>query len=315
MYFPSEYGSFGILCRTGKHYVPEPIPVPSDEALSTAVDPHGFVKKRYKKADAKRDDSIVDYRKGYFAMAADMMSTLSESSLDAIKQHARYQEFLETSDPLILWEMIVETHEGSEIGSQDQDFVTATANYYQLRQKATESTTLYKEKVDAALKGLKRVKAGVPSDRQQAAQYIAALDKGRYLDLQIALDNDEAKGIRSRPIDLAAAHHLAMMTKMVVKSQESGGGANSVPLAAVFAADVVTSVSAASGAGGSSGGGGAGKKKKQHEKKKKEAAKAGSDDEEDDAEGESPQASRGCWDCGGDHQARNCPNKSKAGGS
>ena len=130
----AKYGRLGTCIRNGVHWDPPAVTRPSNEDLSPESDPFGLTKSAYLKSLDRRDDMLAEMSKQYVKFSADIESMLSTGSKAALKTRAeKYREFEVNRDPLIYFQLIVETHQGSMVGSEAIDQATAVKVYYGLR--------------------------------------------------------------------------------------------------------------------------------------------------------------------------------------
>jgi len=104
--------------------------------------------------------------------------------------------------------------------------------YYSVRQVSAETLARFKHRFDSVLKQFRSVAAAeVPSDEDQAMDYIKWLDPARYRHLQMDLDNNAAMNIASYPTDLQKAYTVVSQYRL---SETDVSGA--VPQQSAFAA-------------------------------------------------------------------------------
>ncbi len=257
----------------------------------------------------ERNKQIAEIHSKWINFSADLWSFLSENSQAAVKVHAeKYAQWERSRDPLILWELILATHQGSMVGSEALDSVKATRNYYSISQEPDEHTSAFKERVDAALEDLDKAGVPRPVDKLQASLYIDALDDSRYAELKSSLTNDEARNRDKekvvRPQSLAEAHRLAMMTVRVV-ARPVAAGRNQAAAAAetVFAAEAIVTHKPKEGGG-----------KKRKEKKGKKGGSGGDNKNSNGGGEEKNPPADGCLECGGAHWAKNYKAARRAAG-
>ena len=109
-------------------------------------------------------------------------------------------------------------------GCAEADAYKAEEKYNNLRQRPDESLAMFKQRTDEALAAMRAVGAQTPTAARQAVAFIRRLDKYRYAELQVELENDARRGVKAYPATLADAFKVAG-NYQVVKRVPSGSGA------------------------------------------------------------------------------------------
>ena len=87
--------------------------------------------------------------------------------------------------------------------------------HYSVRQVSAETLARFKHRFDSVLKQFRSVAAAeVPSDEDQAIDFIKWLDPARYRHLQMDLDNNAAMNIASYPTDLQNAYTVVSQYRL-----------------------------------------------------------------------------------------------------
>lgn len=305
----AQFGAAGLCLETGEHFQAERPPVPAADAFTAAKDPHGAEKAVYikKLQNAATEEAAVKAQ--WIKVSSTLLSYLSDSSMEAIRSYkpttfARqkidsdsdeessdgedeaaeaegptteltYANFKLTHDPLMLWRLIEVTHAGSTTGSAVADAVHAYLLHAKLQQGKSETTDSFKERTDNALVTMTAAGLPLPAPILQAALYVNALDVDRYATLQSELANDEAKGLRTRPKNLAEAHNMAMKRMNVVTRHANFEGGTSQQ--AVFVHNAASPTDPGNGRRGRNGN----NKKKEEEESQPDSEEAPVDDSKD----------------------------------
>lgn len=253
-YAENKFGPIGTLVRTNRHWAPPPVPAVRPEDFDTTNDPIGDKKLLHLEEVKAHAKQTRELRAQWVSLSAELWRFCSPGSQAAITAHADYPAFSASRDPLALWNIIRATHVGSLTGSAAIDGVNALMRYHHLRQSATESTDAFKQRVDAALVALDAAGQRMPNDETQAGLYINALDNARYATLKVDLNNEEVRGLNTRPKTLLEAHAMALRTT-VVGTKASGGSTEDNATVFVASASVPRAgKSGKSGKGGGKGG-------------------------------------------------------------
>jgi len=270
----SKYGDLGGIVTTGEHQEIEEPDMPDASELTSAKDPHGIKKSLYLEDYKEYKRDVREYKKNYRAFSTEMFELLSLASQSIIKAQPEYDDFKESRDPLELWQMIVNTHEGSLTGTQAVDMALSSDAYHALTQGPRESCDMYLERIEQALDAMEKAGLDRPPDQLVASKYIKGLDDARFGVLKLTLVADDARGLTTRPTTLSKAHGMATVMLYAQPRVVSAGGAGARENS-VFAAGTESQESG-------------GKNKKG--KSKANTSKKGS----------------GCFYCGGDHYVVDC---------
>jgi len=102
---------------------------------------------------------------------------LSTESLDAVKQHMmeKWAKCEADQDPLTLWQAIKHTHTAYSSGMSEIDEAKVRLNYSALKQYKNESLTTFKERLEIYLRSMESMSLTVPTDKQQAADFLCKL--------------------------------------------------------------------------------------------------------------------------------------------
>ena len=256
------------------------------------ADPVGVLKHITFERFKIREQEEADMRKKKPQLFATIWGQLSRESEEKIRQLTHYEDSIrKTRDPLELWKAIRETHVIATSGVAEADAYKAEERYNNLRQRPDESLAMFKQRTDEALAAMRAVGAPIPTSARQAVAFIKRLDKYRYAELQVELENDARRNVKPYPATLADAFKVAG-DYQVVKRVPGGSGAQT----SVF----LTSASNYRRAGQSDA------KKKNNFKKQRDYDK-GEDHKRDDQR-ENRRGDGGCRLCGKtDHFVSRCP--------
>ena len=248
-HFESKYGQLATFIKTGVMYTPPAVEMPSAADQNETNDPFGMKKRALFKRVEKREDLIASMQEKWTSFSSDLWAVCSAPSQAAVKAYVpasvetdseveplTYVVFERTNNPFELFQLIEATHIGSLIGSAVPDAVNALKRLVYLHQKPEQSTDAYKEQLDNAIISANCTNLPKFSQALLAGLYIAGLDDRRYAQLKSDLNNDEAKGLSTRPDTLLGAHNLAIKRTNVFA--KAGVGAD-LP-ASVFIANAAT---------------------------------------------------------------------------
>jgi len=205
---------------------------------------------------------------------------MSEESTDKVKEHLA--EEWETSeaqqDPVELWKAIKLTHTAYSTGNPFTDKQQLRQAYSDMKMHAGETLLNLKLRFTTALRAMEAVGINIPSDEDQASDYIAKLDS-RWASLKTQLANDFLRGVSSQPKTLMDAYLLAASWKVVLTTPSG-------QTSTVFATTLKTHVDT----------------KGKNNKTQDQGGKKNTDQEKKAPKG-------GCHLCGGPHFVKVCPEK------
>jgi len=314
-HFESKYGQLATFIKTGVMYTPPAVEMPSATDLDATNDPFGMKKRALFKRVEKREDLIASMQEKWTSFSSDLWAVCSAPSQAAIKAYVpssmeadseaeplTYVVFERTNNPFELFQLIEATHIGSLIGSAVPDAVNALKRLVYLHQKPEQSTDAYKEQLDNAIISANCTDLPKFSQALLAGLYIAGLDDRRYAQLKSDLNNDEAKGLATRPDTLLGAHNLAIKRTNVFAKTGAGSGAD-LP-ASVFIANAATGGRFRGGRGQGRGQGrGAGRG----------SGKSGANDQKPDTPADGAKKEDICVLCKKPgHWVRECPHRDEA---
>jgi hypothetical protein len=188
------------------------------DPLSAANDPYGAEKARYIERVRLREKQIQEYQSNYTAIFYDLWSNMSHESRAKVLEVQGFS--LEERDPLDLWKAIILTYRGT--GSEPIfDRLKAREAYNKLFQQNNESVAHFKERFENALDQLRAIGADLPSEADQAMDFINKLDNYRFARFKVELENDITAQRRPHgPENLTEAYRQVSKYKEVLYKQE-----------------------------------------------------------------------------------------------
>lgn len=208
-----NFGNLGHFLRTNEYYVPPAIVQGEAYGEEDIEDPviHATLMEEVK----SRAKEIHDMKANRTRLHAVMMGQLSEESEAKIREHPDYHLCETQNDPLALWRVITSTHVVAATGNAPLDRATAREQYNALRQAPTEHIVHYKERRNASLRAMTATGCALPSEEDQAVDFISGLDDGRYATLKADLYNNAQLGVGAYPATLNDAYRAAINFRVV----------------------------------------------------------------------------------------------------
>jgi hypothetical protein len=173
----------------------------------------------------ERRKEIKTLTRDCVALFGVLWGQLSDSSIQAVTQHPDFTASnvaQNRDDPLILWRIITATHVTTGTGQDDYDKLNAKKGYAMMKQGANESLVSFKDRYDNAINGLALRQITLPSDREQALEFIDKLDPIRYSGLQVHTKNMAIDNLM--PESLTEAYRKAMTFVVAVPRYTKQGG-------------------------------------------------------------------------------------------
>jgi hypothetical protein len=208
------YGEIALVIETGEFPVMQVPRRPSAEECKG--DDRDFVLLEYREVVKQWVIRSNDMDTKKFQVYGVLIGQLSKESKARLKQVATWEQIDKSKCPRALIRAIRESHLTTETGFLLKDKYTVRTEYYKCEQKPGDSTVAFKQEFDHKLKQFKAVAnpEEIPNDADQAIDFIKRLDKARYGQLQVDLDNNAALGIGAYPADLQKAYTVVSQYKM-----------------------------------------------------------------------------------------------------
>ena len=283
LYAEREYPLLASFFRTEQYFVPPPIQEGVQyelEELEPDQDPFGLRRSEIVNEISNRLKHIDKANSQKPSLFSVIWGQLSPASEQMVMQHQTWPQIAWRDNPLLLWLAIRDTHVVQAIGQGQIDRMTAREQYGRLRQGALESLVNFKERTDEAIRALEAYAVEVLPQADLATDFINRLDKARYAQFQVDLQNNAMLGNIPYPDNLTDAFNKASRFKVVVPTQKANGN-NDVITQSVFITDAESN------------------------KSNRQAYKPKSDKKARPTE---EKKSGGCYLCNGtDHWAKHCP--------
>jgi len=199
-----------------EYWEPPEIDYPDAFLLSKTADPHGFLKEDVKEQIKARRHTIEKMKSNRAQLFATIWGQLSAESEEKVRQVNNWDEIDQQKDPLLLLKAIKDIHLAAESGFNTKDRQKTRLLYSNLQQNNQETLLSFKEQFDHAIDAMEAVGQNVPSNEDQAIDFLTKLDNSRYAALKVQLENNQIMGLGKYPATLADAYKLASTYKFVV---------------------------------------------------------------------------------------------------
>lgn len=125
-----------------------------------------------------------------------LRSKLSIESMQKIKEHFgdQWVQSEMRHDPLELWRAIKKTHTAYNVGINPLDIQVARDKYNKIRMYPNEGPIELNERLEIALNAIKALNGPLPTDLEQAADFIAKLDENRFAFFKCEVNNKCIEG-------------------------------------------------------------------------------------------------------------------------
>ena len=178
-YAGREFGDLARMLKLMQYWVPPDVIVDMDQ-LDPQNDPLGIKKDLYVKLLKDRVDRISRMERDKSRLYATIFGNLSPESRQRVEEAVDWVNIETSRDPLELWLRVCTVHMGGELRNPVLSRQNARAKYHSLRQGATETIVAFRRRFENSLELLDFAGADMPSNEDQAADFIAGLDSSRY---------------------------------------------------------------------------------------------------------------------------------------
>lgn len=214
-YLRSELGEVATLLITNEEFIPQDIDLP-EVPWNDESDPHGIERRKLLKKVELREVKLAELDEAKVKLFAMLWRNLSEDSRDRVSRATvpnpavaddedatevinDWEDVLTASDPVRLWQRILQTHRGTDTGVSALDRREAQLAYERVRQGISETLLSYKERFDNALQTVQEYEDAAEETSQQAIRFIENLDSARYTGFRVRIKNNAKDGIKPLP--------------------------------------------------------------------------------------------------------------------
>jgi len=192
----------------------------SEDPFADVNDPHHLLRDEYKEEVKNRVKMIRDMKKNYLSLYYILWSNMSVESHARVRQLVGFDET--NRDVFELWQAILKTHQNTGYDDVFNKF-HARNQYRRTYQHKDEDLDNFKIRYNNALERLKAANQALPSDEEQAIDFIEMLDNKIFAKFKIDLHNQVTSKIGSYPSNLAEAYQRAGQWKEVSYVKRDGG--------------------------------------------------------------------------------------------
>ena len=207
-YLISKYSDCGTFIETGERwFVPEvePPDQPYDKNNRNIVSLWNVYEHQLK----HRSDLMLRREETDTSMWGVIWGQLSRSSIEKLKQHARWDVVEMGMDPFVLWNLIRETHLLSQTGIEFLDHSNALNAYNRVHKGQHESLGDYKKRFELAVEALEAIEhPNITAEGARVSHFIESLN-GNYNEWKRDLMNGIRQGRVEPPANVTAAYRLA----------------------------------------------------------------------------------------------------------
>ena len=192
----------------------------SDDPFADINDPHHVARDEYKEEVKNRVKTIREMKKNYLSLYYILWSNMSVESHARVRQLAGFDET--NRDVFELWRAILKTHQNTGYDDIFNKF-HARNQYRRTFQHKDEDLDNFKIRYNNALERLKAADQAIPSDEEQAIDFIEMLDNRTFAKFKIELHNQVSSKIGQYPASLAEAYQRAGQWREVSYVRRDGG--------------------------------------------------------------------------------------------
>ena len=183
-------------------------------------DPYHFARDEYRELQRERVRTVSRLKSDYLALYYELWGLMSLESKSKVLEAENFNE--EDVNVYQLWQAIILTH---RCGGYDQiqNQHHARQNYSRIHQYPKESLAAFKERFMEAIHQLESVSEHIPSDENQAIDFIYKLDHITFAKFKTELDNMVNSGVGSYPATVNEAYRRASRHKEVIYNNKDNG--------------------------------------------------------------------------------------------
>ena len=214
-YLLKNFGFLGRFVEDERYYnppVPTMDPIPHDtEDAEVKILRTLFVETR-----KHHNKQILDMEADKPKVYAFIWSNLSQESKEKVQEDPNYPIYQASQDPLSLWLRIARTHIVGDVRISPIALHLAKETFSNLRQGQTESLVQFKKRFDEAITTIEAIDPlEVPSQLERATKLLMSLDKHRYGDLRVTLENNTSRGLETFPQTVNQMFEIASNFKVL----------------------------------------------------------------------------------------------------
>ena len=143
LYAMKEYKDLGRMIELEEYYVPPEVVIPPPEELTPEADPGGFKAHDVRAQIAERRKAIASMESNRTALYSVILGQLSTESKARLRLSEHWPAIEANKDPLLLWLLVIETHNAGVEGLERRDYKNVRDAYASLRQGTAESLSDY----------------------------------------------------------------------------------------------------------------------------------------------------------------------------
>ena len=200
-YIRIEYDDIADVFTSGKLPTYPEIVIPPEANIGIN---RWAVRKQVEKQINIREEKIERLERNKRSAFAAIMRQLSSESLAKIKIIAGYDKMIADHNVEVLIERIIATHMAAMNIDEEETKFDVRKKYNELRQgKFYETVDSYRERFENAIDALRAVGENIPTQPQQAYDFLAGLDNNRYYQLKLDYKNRVDKTMSISTLDEA----------------------------------------------------------------------------------------------------------------
>jgi hypothetical protein len=219
-YVEKLYPYNGRIFREGSRYQFDKVIEP-EAPLSRQNDPHWIKQRMLQKKVDLLVEKIREEEDNRIKVSAIIWNQLTPEFQRKVEKALDFDDVRGKRDDHRLMKIVRELCLGTAESHQNLVVkkMKATRPHQLLRQKDTESVLDFKERVMAALIKMSALDIELPTDAEQAINFVDALDSKRYGDCQIEISNAQLTGVNIYPRPLIDAATQAANRRVLIKGQ------------------------------------------------------------------------------------------------
>lgn len=218
-YLLATFGEAGLFWKSGQHLVIPPVSI-EDLSISQPGITERMLLRAFETRLIARDARIESIRREQLKIFGVILQTITPEGLDVVMRRPEWPPLEVSRDPLLLRRLIVATHSVmSDTNTPEIAKQEARDDYYGYRQGQFSSLLKYVQGYKQRVKNMEYCGCTyIPSNTEQAMDFIRGLDDDRYGALKTQLTNEESMRVARGGV-LVSAYPNTLETAVSMVSQ------------------------------------------------------------------------------------------------
>jgi len=218
-----EFGSLSRIFETDAYQDPPTPDDPYDDPNWNTLNfrQQQFANKEYEIKIKARLELIIKRDQDKEKLFSLIMGALSTESRERVEADPDWDDINEEMDPLRLWRRIHATHAvGGDLSVPIVARIRAEDHFNNIKQGSEESLINYKRRFNDAVRAYSAAIGHEPDEEVQAYRYMQGLDRNRFAEFIVFIQNNAQRGIKTHPATLSEMHQAVMEFQVVTNNRK-----------------------------------------------------------------------------------------------